>query len=263
MIGRREHAIELGVLLFLSALILFPIVGLALQVATAKGGGVLETMDRVWKAGGFESALLNSTIVAVSTTCLTVAVSVFSGFALGAMRFPGANVVFYILILGLIVPLAAYVVPLYYELRGLQLLDTYAGIVLPLTAQLSAFATLWMRARFRAMPPSLVDAARVDGATTWQILVRILLPLARPAILALAALVFLWSWNDLLLSLIVISSPELRTAPLQLGIFIGQRSTDLAALASAALFVSLPVLIVYVVLQRHIISGVTSGAVRE
>ena len=154
-------------------------------------------------------------------------------------------------------------VPLWRELATVNLLNTYPEIVLPLSAQLTAFSTLWMRARFTAMPPELLDAARIDGASTRQVLVSIFLPLARPAVLALAALVFLWSWNDLLLSLIVISSAELRTAPLQLGLFVGQRGSDLPALAAGAVFVSLPVMIVYVVLQRRIIGGITSGAVRE
>ena len=107
MIAKRQRSIEQGVLIFLSIVTLFPIVGLALQVATADGGDILGTISRVWKVGDFGTALVNSTIVALLTTGFTVAISVSAGYAPGSIRVPGSTLVVYLFIFGLIMPLAA------------------------------------------------------------------------------------------------------------------------------------------------------------
>ena len=260
----RSRTVELIVLVVLAAIILFPVIGVLGQALSPRAGSPAfgDTLSRVWNVGGFSSALTNSFVVAGATTLITTGAAVLAGYAFGAMRFAGSTVLFYVLLVGLIVPLEGYLVPLYHQLRNLGLLDSYPGLVLPLSAQLIPFAAFWMRARFRAMPLDVIEAARVDGAGTWTIFRHVVLPLGRPAILALAVLMFLWSWNDFLLSLVVISSPDLRTAPLQLGLFVGQRTTDIPALASGALIISLPVVLVYVLLQRQLIQGVVSGATR-
>jgi raffinose/stachyose/melibiose transport system permease protein len=223
----------------------------------------LDSLQRAWDIGGFATAIPNSLIVATSVTVISIVVSVLAGYAFGALRVPYASPLFYVFLIGLVVPLEAYVIPLYFEMRALSLLDTLPGLIIPLTAQMLPFGIFWMRANFRAMPPGLIDAAEVDGAGTWQTLRYVLLPISRPALSGLAVLLFLFAWNDLLLAVFMISSNDLRTAPLQLGIFVGLRSTDTAALAAAALIVSIPVLIVYVAFQRRLIDGLMAGAVKE
>jgi raffinose/stachyose/melibiose transport system permease protein len=154
------------------------------------------------------------------------------------------------------------VVPLYFDLRELELTDTYWALILPQVALSVSFGTFWMRAFFLATPRSLVEAARIDGASSWTTLWRVLVPFGRPAILTMMVLVFTWTWNEFLLALVMVSSENLRTAPLGLAFFQGQHSSDLNLLAAGAVIVATPVVLVYVLLQRHFIRGMLSGAVK-
>ncbi len=268
-----ERVVNYLILGVLVAVVLFPLLGV-LSLAFQAGGGVgsqvamttdlsFDSLVRAWDVGGFATAIPNSLIVAGSVTVITGAVSVLAGYAFGVLRVPFAGPLFYVFLAGLVVPFEAYIIPLYFEMRSLSLLDTLPGVIIPLSAQLLPFGIFWMRANFRAMPAGLIDAAEVDGADTWRTLWHILLPISRPALSALGVLLFLFAWNDFLLAVFILSSNDLRTAPLQLGIFVGLRSTDTAALAAAALIVSLPVVIVYILFQRRLIEGLMAGAIKE
>jgi raffinose/stachyose/melibiose transport system permease protein len=120
-----------------------------------------------------------------------------------------------------------------------------------------------MRNFFRAVPQSIVEAARLDGASDFVTLWRILVPIGRPALLTMAMLVFMWTWNEFLLPLVMITSDSLRTAPLGLTFFQGQHTTEFSLLAAAAIIVALPVVLLYMFLQRHFIRGILAGALRE
>ena len=119
-----------------------------------------------------------------------------------------------------------------------------------------------MRAFFRAVPRSLLDAARIDGTSEFRILRLVLLPAAKPATLTLAVLVFVWSWNEFLLPLVLSAGGVVTTAPMNVGLFTGQYSADITGQAAAAVILSVPVLLLYVVLQRHFIRGVLAGSVK-
>ena len=119
-----------------------------------------------------------------------------------------------------------------------------------------------MRAGFRAMPQSLVEAAWIDGASSFAVLRRILAPILQPAILTLLVLTFVFTWNDFLLSLVVITTQQHQTAPLALALFIGQRTTDVTGLAAGAVIISIPVIIVFVFFQRTLIRGILAGALK-
>ena len=197
-------------------------------------------------------------MIAISTV-----LSILAGYAFGLMRFRGQEALFYLTLLGLMVPLEAIVVPLYYDLRDVGLTDTYWALILPQAALSIAFGTFWMRAFFRSVPRSLLEAARLDGSSSWVTLWRIVLPLGRPAVLTMVALVFMWTWNEFLLALVMVSDESLRTAPLGLAFFQGRNTSDEALLSAGALIVAAPVVIVYVFLQRHFIRGMLSGAVKR
>ena len=169
--------------------------------------------------------------------------SILAGYAFGMMRFRGAKALFYLFLLGLMVPLEATIVPLYYDLRDLRLTDTYWALILPQVGLSVAFGTFWMRAFFRTVPRSLVEAARIDGASSWTTLWRVLVPAARPAILTMMVLVFMWTWNEFLLALVMVSDENLRTAPLGLAFFQGAHTTDLTLLAAGAVIVAAPVVV--------------------
>jgi raffinose/stachyose/melibiose transport system permease protein len=253
--------------------ILYPLLGV-LELALFPNGSLLtsvqfphsltlDTVVRSWKFARFDRSLTNSAIVASSVTAGCVFLSTLAGYGFAKMRFVGSGVLFYVFVLGLVVPLETYVVPLYLELRDLGMLDSRIGLILPLLAQSLPFGVFWMRASFRALPQSLIDAARMDGASTLGVLRHVLVPLLRPAMLTLLVLTFVSTWNDFLLSLVVISSENMQTAPLSLALFIGQRTNDVTGLAAGALIISIPVVIVFVLFQRTLIRGILAGALKE
>jgi raffinose/stachyose/melibiose transport system permease protein len=187
------------------------------------------------------------------------ALSILAGYALGTMEFRGATVLFYVFLAGLMVPTEAIVIPLYFDLRSVGLDNTLPGLMLP-----QVFGVFWMRAYFRSAPRSLIEASRIDGASSWTTLRRVLVPVGRPAILTMVVLIAMWTWNEFLLALVIVNSNEdRRTAPLGLSIFQGQHQTEYQLLMAGALIVAAPVVLVYVFLQRHFIAGMLSGAIKE
>ena len=166
------------------------------------------------------------------------------------------------MLLGLIVPSEATIIPLYYDLRGIGLTDTYWSVILPDIGVSVAFGTFWMRAFFLSAPRSLLEAARIDGASTWSVLWRVLVPLARPAILTMMVLECTWTWNDFLLPLVMLQTPNVTTAPLGISQFVLEFTSEYQQLAAAAIIVALPIVIVYIFLQRHFIRGMISGAMK-
>jgi raffinose/stachyose/melibiose transport system permease protein len=271
MTSRREQSLTYALLGVFSLIALLPIAGIVLTALQQKGGGAsfgsfdglhFDNFKRAWQDGNFGTYLKSSTIVAVAVVGLSTVVSILAGYAFGMMRFRFAQPLFYIFLLGLMVPMEAMIVPLYYDLRDLQLTDTYWALILPQAGTSIAFGTFWMRAFFRSVPPSLVEAARIDGASSWFTLWRVLLPLARPAVLTMVVLLFMWTWNEFLLALVMVTDEGLRTAPLGLSFFVGRNQADLTLLAAGAVIVALPVVVLYVFLQRHFIRGMVSGAVK-
>lgn len=271
MTSRREQSATYLILGVFALIALLPIVGIVFTALQKPGGGAsfgsfdglhFSNFSRAWKDGNFDVYLKSSAIVAVAVVSISTVVSILAGYAFGMMRFRFAQPLFYIFLLGLMVPMEAMIVPLYYDLRDLGLTDTYWALILPQAGTSIAFGTFWMRAFFRSVPPSLVEAARIDGASSWFTLWRVLLPLARPAVLTMVVLLFMWTWNEFLLALVMVTDEGLRTAPLGLSFFLGRNQADLTLLAAGAVIVATPVVVLYVFLQRHFIRGMVSGAVK-
>ena len=214
--------------------------------------------------GDFGTGLKSSFIVAAAVTVVSAVLSLGTGYAFGTMRFRGDRWLFGVFLLGIIFPYEATVIPLYYDFQDFGILNTYWSLILPQIGQSVAFGTFWMRAFFRSTPPALVEAARMDGASSFGVLVRVLLPQARPALLTLCALVFTYTWNEFLLALVLVSgAPSKQTAPLGLSFFAGAvRAGDPTKVAAASVLVAAPIVIVYIFLQRHFIRGMLAGAVK-
>jgi raffinose/stachyose/melibiose transport system permease protein len=224
----------------------------------------LHSFSVAWNLGDFSTGFKSSFIVAATVTIVSAILSVGTGYAFGTMSFRGDRWVFSLLLLGIIFPYEATVIPLYYDFQSVGLLNTYWALILPQIGQSVSFGTFWMRAFFRSSPRSLIEAARIDGASSFGVLWRVLLPQARPAITTMCALVFVYTWNEFLLALVLIQDPARYTAPLGLNFFAGTaRAGDPTAVAAAAVLVALPIIIVYVFLQRHFIRGMLAGAVKE
>jgi raffinose/stachyose/melibiose transport system permease protein len=257
VIDRREQFLAHVVLGVFALIALAPVVRIVLLALGEPGN-----FGIAWDEGHFGTYLRSSAIVTGSVVAISTTVSILAGYAFGQMRFRGNVALFYLFLLGLMVPLEATIVPLYYDLRDVGLTDTYWALILPQAALSTAFGTFWMRAFFRSVPRSLIEAARLDGSSSWVTLWRIVLPLGRPAVLTMVVLVFMWTWNEFLLALVMVSDESLRTAPLGLAFFQGRNTSDEGLLAAGALIVALPVVVVYLFLQRHFIRGMLSGAVK-
>ena len=278
--GRLERVGSYGVLMLFSVLAIYPVLSilfLALHRKTDLVTGFafptrldLSSFKAAWTEGRFGTGFKSSFIVAATVTGVSAILSIGTGYAFGTMRFIGDRVVFPIVLLGIIFPYEATVIPLYYDFQTvpvvhLHLLNTYWALILPQIGQSVAFGTFWMRAFFRATPRSLIEAARIDGATSFGVLWRVLLPQARPAVMTMSVLVFTYTWNEFLLALVLVSgSQSHETAPLGLSFFAGAvRAGDPTKVAAAAVLVAAPILVVYLFLQRHFIRGMLAGAIKE
>jgi raffinose/stachyose/melibiose transport system permease protein len=213
-----------------------------------------------WDQGKFAASFTTSIVVAAVMVPASVGLSILGGFAFATMRFRGSRALFYLFILGLIIPTEATIVPLYYDVRNLGLLDTYWALILLETSGELAFGIFWMRAAFISAPRSLLEAARIDGASSWRTLWRILVPFARPAILTLTVLTFADSWNEFFLALVF--TVNHMTAPAGLASFSGRFTTNVPLVSAGAVIVAVPILVVFIIFQRQFIRGVLTGAVK-
>jgi len=272
--ARREQWLGYGVLSAFTIAALYPMLSILLLAFHRKSDLVtgfsipdhlsFDTFSRAWSEGGFDHGLVNSFIVAASVALVTAVLATPAGYAFGTMRFRGSSALFYLLLIGLIFPYEATVIPLYYVFNDAGITDTLWALILPQIGLSIPFGVFWMRAFFRSTPMALVEASRLDGASSLTTMWRVLLPQAKPALTTLVVLVFMWTWNEFLLALVMIQSDSLRTAPLGLAIFSGaNRQQDPTLTAAAAVLVALPIVIVYVFLQRSFIRGMFAGAVKE
>ncbi|MGO1896746.1 MAG: carbohydrate ABC transporter permease, partial [Brachybacterium sp.] len=229
-VSRAETSMNYVILLGFAAFALIPVLTILATSVSAplgeSGGLHLSNFAKAWTVGGFGRSLGNSVVVAAIVVTLSIVLSVLAGYAFGTMRFRGSTALFYLFLLGLMIPAEATIIPLFFDLRSLGLTDTYIAIAMPQVAQSVAFGTFWMRAQFRAMPVSLLEAAALDGAGPLRALTRIMVPAARPGILTMLVLVFMWTWNEFLIALIMAPGGRLRTAPLGLANFQGQYTAE-------------------------------------
>jgi raffinose/stachyose/melibiose transport system permease protein len=165
-------------------------------------------------------------------------------------------------LLGLTLPFEGIIVPLYYQVRDLGLLNTRWAIILPLIALFMPFAVFWMRAHFINMPEDMSEAARIDGASTWQLFWRIHVPLSMPALSSLGILMFLWTWNQFLLAVVLVDDPTRRTMAGALGAFQGQWGTDIPLLCAGSLLILTPTQILFLVFQRQFVTALLQGSVK-
>lgn len=269
---RRAQPISTAFLVLVAVITLFPLAAFA--IVSLKEPGTLVTdfslplqprwsnFVHVFVAAHFGPLMLNSLLVIVIVVPVTLLFALLAGYGFGSLQFPGRNLVYTFIILGLTLPVEMIIVPLYFDFQSIGLVGTYWPIILTEIGLFMPFGVFWMTAYFRSVPSELIEAAQVDGASRWRILWQVLAPGARPALTTLGVLTFIWSWNQFLLILVLIQDPSKRTAPAGLGFFVGEHSTDIPSLAAATFVVMAPPLIVYLIFQRQFISGTLSGALK-
>jgi ABC-type glycerol-3-phosphate transport system permease component len=215
-----------------------------------------------WTVGEFGSYVWNSFLLTVPSTLLVVVLSTLGGYTFARLPFPGRSFVFYLVVVGLLVPFFTYMIPLYYQLRGMGLLDSLLGANLVLASTGLSFGTFFMRAFFSDLPDEIEQAARIDGASEWQIFLHVMLPLVTSGMGALTVFTFLQNWNNFLVPLLYVPGGEYRPLTTGLYLFLGGRSVDIGPLAAGTLITILPVVVLFIVMQRQVTQGFLSGAVK-
>lgn len=210
----------------------------------------------------FWQQILNSVIVMLLTTVLVVSLSSGAAFVIARMQFRGREPLFNFFTLGLLFPLPVAILPLYLLLRQMGLVDSLWGVILPQVAFGLPFNIMLLRAYFLAVPRDLEDAAYVDGASPLEFLWRVLLPLVRPALAAVAVLTMVTSWNNFFLPLVVLNTESRWTLPLGVMQFQGQYVADWAKVLAYVSLALVPAIAFYLVAERQLVAGLTAGSVK-
>jgi len=226
-----------------------------------------ENLVGILSTSTFWRMLFNSVVLMLATTSGVIFVCGLAAFVFSRLEFRGKNLIFNFFTLGLMFPITIAILPVYFVLRqlddmGIQLIDSLLGVILVQIAFNISGNVLILRGFFTAIPAELQDAAYIDGCNNFDFFWRILLPLAKPALAAVAALTMIVSWNDLLTPLIVLNSDELWTLPLGTMQFQGQYATDLALVSAFVALSAIPTIIFYLFAERQIVSGLTAGAIK-
>jgi len=221
-----------------------------------------ENWIRVLTQSTYWNMMKNSLIVMISVTAIVLFICSLAAFVFARMRFNGKSVAFNFLTLGLMFPITVAIMPVYLVIRDMDLTNTLLAVILVQSAFNVSGNIIILNNFFKAIPSELQDAAYIDGCTSFDFFWRILLPLARPGLSAVAALTMIVSWNDLLTPLILVDSDTLWTLPLGTMQFQGQYGQDLALVAAFVFLSALPMIIFYLVAERQIVSGLTAGAIK-
>jgi ABC-type glycerol-3-phosphate transport system permease component len=222
----------------------------------------LANLEKAWTVGRFDRYLGNSVIYSIAIVTGVVVLSSLAGYSLARLRVTHQRVVFVGFLLGLMVPFQSIMIPLYYLLRDLSLLGTYWAMILPSIALGLPFGIFYMRAFFRGLPSELADAGRVDGGSEWQVFRQIMLPLARPGIATLSVFQLMTTWNSFLVPLVFVQRDELRPIALGAMFFSGRYTQDRGLIAAGVTISIVPIVILYLFMQRQFIQGITAGALK-
>ncbi|MBE1591929.1 carbohydrate ABC transporter permease [Nonomuraea angiospora] len=223
------------------------------------GGNFFHLAELVFTTVPFVRSIVNSLIVAGTIAVGHAVLCSLAGFAFAKLRFPGRNVLFLIVVLTMTVPTQLAVIPQYMIISSLDWVDTLQALIVPGLA--SAFGIFWMRQHLSStISDEILQAARIDGANTWQIFWRIAFPLVRPAAFVLGLLGFVTSWNDFLWPFIVLKSPEMYTAQIAIKALQNSLDVDLGLAMSGSFLATLPLLVLFVFVGRRMVAGIMDGA---
>lgn len=210
--------------------------------------------------GDFGTYFINTIFVSIVATVLTVVVNVMSGYAFAKYQFKGRNILFAVVLTTLMVPLEVIMIPIFKVIVATNLYDSRWGLIIPAVA--SPTAVFLVRQYYVGIPDAYMEAARIDGASEHNIFTKIMLPLAKPVISVLCIFSFMWRWNDYLWPKLVINNKARYTIQLALANFSGEYSVDWNSLLAMSVISMIPVLVVFVTLQKYIIGGMTAGGIK-
>lgn len=222
-----------------------------------------ENYVRAWDVGNFSQYFQNSVVVTITTVAIVVIVSALTGFALARVEFPGKRPLIVLYAATLFIPKGYTIIPVYQLIRELGLLNTLPGLILAEAGAAPVLFALLFMAHFSGIPRELDEAAELDGASFGQTFLHVMLPLARPMIATTVVLQFMWTWNSFFTPLVLtLNNPVLRTLTVGMYAFVGEYNTDWTGLTAAALISIVPILVLFLALQRYFIAGLT-GSVKS
>ncbi len=213
-----------------------------------------------WEILPFGRYLFNTFFIAISTVLINLVLSSMTGFALARMQFKGRQLILYAVLATTMIPFQVLLIPLFIVTLKLGLVDSYAGVILPVAV--NAFGIFLLRQAFTTIPVDLEHAARIDGCTDWQIFIKIMLPLIKPALATLAAFTFVAQWNDFIWPLIVLKNRDLYTLQLGLASLQGVFGVNWRYISAASIIALFPTIVFFLFTQRFFTKGITSGAVK-
>jgi len=272
----RRRASRVGIYLFLgvlAAVFLYPVVLMVFSAFKSTPEmfrnpfGLpetwsLDTFVEVWRRASFGTYLRNSLLVTGASAALLLLCAAPAAYALARYRFRLQTFLFLFFLAGIMIPIRLGILPLYILMRDLNLLDTPFSLIFTYAASGMPMAVFLLSIFFRNLPRELEDAGRIDGASETQIFWRIMLPLVRPGLATVVIVNVVPWWNDFFFPLLFIQSDTWKTIPLGMQIFFGQHMTNWSLVFSGMVLASLPLLIIYLVMSRQFIAGLTAGAVK-
>jgi lactose/L-arabinose transport system permease protein len=224
------------------------------------GTKLIENITNLNESIGIGRVMFNSLFVAGTYTVLSLIICTMAAYAFAKFHFKGRNVIFTIFLLSMMIPYHATVIPLFKMMAAFGWLNTYKALILPNLAY--PFAIFLMRQNMLAFPDALIEAARIDGAGEWRIFFRIVLPSMKPALAATAIFLFMYQWNSFLWPLIAVSSEEMYTFPVALSSLFGLSRIDYGQVMAGVTLATVPIIVFFLALQRHFISGMLGSAVK-
>ena len=228
------------------------------------GAWSLTNFTQAWSEAQLGEYFWNSIFVTSSTLVLQLLAGAMASYSLAKYRFRGSHLLYYTFLAGLMFPIFLGLVPLFFLLKGMGLIDTHAGLILVYAASGIPFTVFVLTAFFRTIPASIMEAGIMDGCSHFSLFWRVMLPLAKPGLTTVGIFTFIAIWNEYLLALVLLSSSHLRTLPLGLAVlqFVQYYKVDFGALFAGLVIVMLPTILCYIILQEQITKGITVGAVK-
>ncbi len=204
----------------------------------------------------------NSTIVAISTTLITLIISTFFAYGLSRFKFRGRSIFLNMLLVSQMFPLVLLIIPIFLIFIQLNMMNTYISLVLAYCTFAIPFSTLMLKSYFDGLPGELEEAALIDGCTPLSVIFRVVVPLAAPGIAAVGLFAFILSWQEFVFALTLTNTDDMRTLPVGISLMVGNREVLWGQLMAASVFVTIPVVIVFIYFQKYLISGMTMGSVK-
>lgn len=222
----------------------------------------LDNFYDAWRRSSVPRTMLNSLVTTVGGVVGAWVVCSMAAYAATKMRFRGRDTIFILILASMMIPMQTILYPFYVLVKDLRMINQYHGLILTFTAFAVPMTTYQLAAYFKGIPNDLIDAAKIDGASSFQVLYRVILPIARPALVTIGMINSVWMWNDLLMPLMVMQKPAMQTLIVSLGLLRGQYGAVPTLIAAGVVIAVTPVIIMYLLAQEQLIKGMTMGAVK-